>query len=182
MTILLLAFVGVLQSAALSPDEVQRAIAEGTRAKKMRVLTVKPGTIAFSPYTVYVVGPYGRVHNIAAEAARQLQPVPAMPALALEARLDVRVIPRTPSTPNGIPLPVQSVVMRYKASGQVIQPLTSEVKPYEWGNALGGRAASAGIDATFPPLTQPGDVEIVVVNANRTIVHTLKAKDREQIR
>jgi hypothetical protein len=176
--LLLVALVGQ----ALPADHMAAALAEGTRTKKGLSVTAGAAAVKFSPYQVIVTGPYGRVQTLAADAAHKLQPVPPVPPELLAPVLSVRIIPMQPTTPTGIPLPATHVVMRYKGSTESIQPLTLTPQPYEWSNVLGGRAVSQGLEATFPLPSRPGDLEFVVVNETRQLVHTVKAKDRSKLR
>lgn len=187
ITVLVLALIVGQTEGHLSPEQVSAALAEGTRTKRSPSI-VMGGLRA--RYGMTVRGPYARVADAAAEAARKYLPFTTEDVTAEMTALTVEltVLPRAPrySKYEGMSVhpPVEHVVIRHKPTGTIIQPRSVRPVPLEWSNAVGGQFQGQGMIGVFDLADLPptGDLDFVAIVGKHQDWETLKAKDRARLK
>jgi hypothetical protein len=138
-------------------------------------------------YRMALAGPQTRLTGLARVAAQKYLPFnPAdVPSDVSANELEIVIVPGAPLfrpySGWDVTAPVSHVVLKSKA-GIVVQPLKVQTFPWEWSNAAGGKFSSGGATVRFPMDLPPGDLDVVIVNANGAYQRTWKAKDRGKVK
>lgn len=170
---------------ALSPQEVQQAIADGAKLKgePHKIGLILRG--ADGGFDVWLRGPYARIVTRSAEAAAKYQEVGEVQT---DSTIEVFASPKPPTfRPYGSSwaiTPAATGLVLRTAAGQIVQPEATMLVPVAFSNASGGSIQGSGIKATFAPDSLPaGEFTVVVTTADHSErAYTVKAKDRAKVR
>jgi len=186
-------------AAALADSDVAAAVAVGKNSKNKKPYwyrgqancnkwgDVVNGSGWGGIFTIVAQGPYGRIVDASAEAARKY--VPYEPA---NVSVDTRALTLTVAVQQKLEdmkatvVPVEHVVIRgvdeNGDEGAVVQPAHIEPLPASFQNLMGAKIETQGVLATFDPQALPqGDLRVVVITARRECHATIHQSDRERI-
>jgi hypothetical protein len=187
-------------TAALLPDsEVAQAVELGKAKKNARAFGYqgKADCNGFMQdwlpvYGVWAQGPVARIASASADATRKYVSFgPADVSAEMRARtIAVGVQQAVKQWPDGSlkseMVTVDHVVIRgLDENGEPrppVQPTHVEPLPATWSNMMGGKVETKGMLATFDLRTLPaGELQVVVITAQRECRATIKEKDRAKI-
>jgi hypothetical protein len=149
----------------MTPELIERAIAEGSSAKKVEPYKVGFFAATYATFTT----PYKRVVLAAFDAKKAYKPFTLEDAAGLSApELRVRAVPIT--FKKGV-ASVVAVVVTKRGTRDAIQPTTAEPFDLEFSNDFGKTVTGKGMEAVFP---------LSVVDAANEIRIVLDSGAREQ--
>jgi len=155
----------------LPEGEIAAAIALG-RSRIAGAVAI--GNASDGMHQVLIVGPFGRIVDAAAKAAREYRPFDRADVTEemLAPTLTVSVVPNKPLQMDGqwLPRDPVHVVVRPRDALDlkwIIQPLRKVSFVRDWTNSLGMKIQTGGLIAEFPLGQIPrGDFEVVISHAS----------------
>jgi len=139
-------------------------------------------------YGILAQGPYGRIVDASAQAARKYMTFgPGDVSAAMRApTLTVAVQQHLENMKTAV-VPVEHVIIRNAAkdgdSVHIVQPTHHEELPESYYNLMGAKIETKGVWATFDPKAlPPGDLQFVVILSNKECNARLRERDRDKIR
>ena len=139
-------------------------------------------------YSVLAQGPYGRIVDASAQAARKYMPFgPGDVAAQMRAPTLTVAVQQDLENMKTTVVPVEHVIIRGVDEdgkpGPAVQPTSIQELPNEYSNLMGAKIETKGVWATFDPQKLPqGQLQIVVILSNKECHATIKEKDRDKIR
>jgi len=139
-------------------------------------------------YNVLAQGPYGRVVDASAQAARKYMPFgPNDVSAEIRAPTLTVAVQQKLFNAKTTVVPVEHIVIRSVARDgegtQIVQPTHVEELPESYYNLLGAKIETKGVWATFDLKAVPaGDLQFVVILSNKECNARLRERDRDKIR
>ncbi|HEX9292807.1 MAG TPA: hypothetical protein VF873_03895 [Gemmatimonadales bacterium] len=139
-------------------------------------------------YIVLAQGPYGRIVDGSAQAARKYMPFgPSDVSSSMRAPTLTVAVQQKLFNAQTTPVPVEHIVIRNAAqdgdSVHIVQPTHIEELPESYYNLMGAKIETKGVWATFEPKALPaGDLQFVVILSNKECNARLRERDRDKIR
>jgi hypothetical protein len=138
-------------------------------------------------YIVLAQGPYGRIVDASAQAARKYMPFgPSDITSGMRAPTLTVAVQQKLFNAKTTPVPVEHVVIRNAPqdgdSVHIVQPTHIEELPESYYNLMGAKIETKGVWATFDPRAlPPGDLQFVVILSNKECNARLRERDRDKI-